>query len=136
MTGRDIRVTGDCDTIGGAGDFIIRATLRASDGDEAEVSLGTRSNTDQINAGERRIIADSRSVSRPLREGVRGGFEAALLVAEVDVSGFDPDMNERFTADPATALIGPGLRLERQVSVGSGDCRVEMNYLVTTEPAG
>ncbi len=136
VTGRDIRVTGDCDTIGGAGDFVIRARLRASAGDPAEISLGTPLNPDQINVGERRIIANSRSVSQPLREGVRGGFEAELLVAEVDVAGLDPDMDERFTSDPDTVVMEPGVRLERQVSVGSGDCRVEMNYVVTTELAG
>jgi hypothetical protein len=135
VTGQNIRVTGDCDSIGGAGDFVIRARLRASGGDPADISFGTTSDPDQIDDGERRIISDSQSVSQTLREGVRGGFEAELLVAEVDVAGFDPDMDERFTSAPETVVIEPGVRLDRQVSVGSGDCRVEMNYAVTTEAA-
>jgi hypothetical protein len=130
VQGDEITVVGDCDSIGGQGDFVIVGQFDA--GNPESFSFGTRSNTVQLGDGATVDLSGEQSSSRAIDEGSTVDWSASFAVSEVDVGGDDPNMNGR-TASDSGVISAPRDPQSRTISVGSGSCRVDMSFTVFAE---
>lgn len=77
-------------------------------------------------------MSGNRSTSTAVDEDSTITWSAELLVAEVDSFGFDPDMdNESESIDGAISTARSPIN--ETLTVGSGDCRVDMSITVTAD---
>jgi len=132
VQGLSIVVRGDCDTVGGQGDFLMAGGVVAGVDDPAEFSFGSRSDTRQLGVGDSVSLADLRSQSSPVDVGVSTAWSASFAATEVDVGFDDPDMDGRRGSD-GEVIIGPQSTQRRVITLGSGDCQVDMAVEVRSD---
>jgi len=132
VRGDRIRVVGDCDSVG-QGDFVITGFVDTDRSSPASFTIGNIDNTEQLGDGESRSIADRSTRAGPVTDGQVIEWEAAFAATEYDpVRQPDSNMNARSASADGTISTARS-PLTQTLSVGSGNCRVDMTIVITAE---